>query len=379
MRARDRLHPAFTLVELLLSMTVLSVILLITLSMTNSMATLFSRTRAKIDTFQEARAGFESMTRRVSQSMLNTYWDYEYEASDAAKKKSPIGYARQSELHIVSGPTGHNAHPLLPDSEIKTVTHGIFFQAPTGFGTVKSGDEQNATLSNLLNVTGYYIDYSSDLQDRPRFLKTIVPEKHRFRLLEMNVPTENLQTYVATSGFTTSADKAFDWFRFPAVNFAKNPRKESDPRGVRMLAENIIALIVYPQRSPNDPVPEGVVKELAPAYYYDSRAYISEPTDINKRTRNQLPPIVQVTMVAIDKQSAERLMLGEADPTILPASLNLNKLFGKPSTGSGAGEEAGDQYRKDLKTLEEILLAKNLSFRIFSSSVNILQAKWSEK
>ncbi len=46
--------------------------------MLDTIASIYRRMRSRIDTFQEARAGFETVTRRLSQAMLNTYWDYVY-------------------------------------------------------------------------------------------------------------------------------------------------------------------------------------------------------------------------------------------------------------------------------------------------------------
>src|SRR4051794_5136535 len=91
-----RRGAAFTLVELMVSMGVLMLLMLITFGTVDSVSTIFKRTRARIDTFQEARAGFEGMTRRVSQAMLNTYWDYDYPVTNGKPDttKLPLGYVR---------------------------------------------------------------------------------------------------------------------------------------------------------------------------------------------------------------------------------------------------------------------------------------------
>ena len=61
---------------MLVATFVLVMILGMTLQIIKSANDLFLGTRKRIDTFQEARAGFEVMTRKISQAMLNTYWDY---------------------------------------------------------------------------------------------------------------------------------------------------------------------------------------------------------------------------------------------------------------------------------------------------------------
>ena len=128
-----------------------------------------------------------------------------------------------------------------------------------------------------------------------------------------------------------------------------------------------------------DPVPAGAPAQLAPSYYYDSREYVTKPSDqLALLTRNQLPPMVQVTMVVIDERSAERFQSTLSTPgTIATATdkLGTTSLFAKPSTSSA---EDQSQYKADLQTLEKKLVELNLSYRIFSTDVSILPAKWSE-
>lgn len=374
-------RAGFTLVELLVSMSVLMLILLVTFATTDSVSTVFKRTRAKIDTFQEARAGFEAMTRRVSQAMLNTYWDYEYPNGANGKpdtSQSPTSYARQSELHMVSGPTKEGSAPLLPAAEIQSLTHGVFFQSPQGFSAPPASATaaaSTASLANLLNVSGYFVEYTSDKEDRPKFLRTgsgVPAERWRLRLMELNQPTENFRTYKAT--MAASKIKPFDWFREPLV-------ATGEPAAKRVLAENVVALIIWPHRSPHDPPPSGAPRQLAPEYSYDSRLYTTKPSDaLAKLTRNQLPPMLQVTMVAIDETSASRLQDRQEEPKVLPDSeLELKTLFAKPSTSNNpTADTEGDQYRTDLKALEQKLVDRKLTYRVFSTDVSILQAKWSE-
>ena len=73
-----RLHPpsGFTLIEMLVSVVVLLIIMGIIFQITSETGSLWKGTTAKIQAFQAARAGFESMSRRISQATLNTYYDY---------------------------------------------------------------------------------------------------------------------------------------------------------------------------------------------------------------------------------------------------------------------------------------------------------------
>ncbi len=88
----------------------------------------------------------------------------------------------------------------------------------------------------------------------------------------------------------------------------------SSKRPVRVLAENIVALILLPKLSSQED-PKGT--KLAPQYSYNSLTKNSDPA-IN--SKNQLPPIVQVTMVAVDETSFARLQKGTRRPAWRPST-----------------------------------------------------------
>src|SRR6187402_353245 len=67
---------AFTLVEMLVSSAVLIIILAIVFELISEIGQIWRSSTSRIQTFQETRAGFEAMTRRVGQATLNTYYDY---------------------------------------------------------------------------------------------------------------------------------------------------------------------------------------------------------------------------------------------------------------------------------------------------------------
>ena len=116
---------AFTLIELLVSLTVLVLLVTILASLLRSAQDVLVRTTGQIQKFQDAREAFESVTRRLSQVTLNTYWDYD-------NPNRPTKYIRQSELRFLSGdaPTiingAGNVDPAVSPG------HAIFFQAPLG-------------------------------------------------------------------------------------------------------------------------------------------------------------------------------------------------------------------------------------------------------
>ncbi len=382
-RLPEQNRRGFTLVELMVSMAVLILLLLVTFSATDAVSTINRRTRARIDTFQEARAGFETVTRRLSQAMLNTYWDYDYPNNDRSKPPTFQAYVRQSELHFVSGPTKGGNTPLIDNSKLESITHGMFFQAPLGFSAPSGGSAPSgANLQSLLNVGGYFLEYTSDRLDRPKFLQADAAgpaERWRSRLMEFSQPSEKLSVYRATDA--GSKLEPYYWFRDPLRNSVGPDGAGTAEVLRRPLAENIVALVLWPHRSPHEPAPSGAPRQLAPAYFYDSRLYDSRPGDaLAELSRTQLPPLVQVTMVAIDETSASRLQDRLGDPETLPADeLGLTGLFERPSTSANpTAKQEGDQYRLDLQTLEKHLIEQKLTYRVFSTDVSILQAKWSE-
>ncbi|MDQ3565771.1 MAG: Verru_Chthon cassette protein C [Pseudomonadota bacterium] len=361
MDARSR-WPGFTLVELMISTAIIALLVLILVSMVGETTNVWRYTTGKVEQFRETRNAFESITRRLSQGTLNTYWDYD----DA---QQPTKYVRQSELRFVCG----SAATLLKESgAIERPTHAVLFHAPLGFvdyGTPKGKEYRG--LENLLNTWGYYVEFRDDSAFRPSFLTSLpnVPPRYRYRLMEFRQPSENNLIYTFTSGLDTGgklkAESYTDltWFR----DGASRPDAP-----VRMVAENIIALVLIPRLAKRDEQdhpkynpakPEFSI--LAPDYTYDSTARDPDPA-INPR--NQLPPIIHVTMVAIDEASAIRKdftrQTGSDDPFALKDKF----------------QRTAD-YQEDLSSgdasLEKTLAEQRINYRVFSTNVPIQAAKWS--
>lgn len=316
---RSLRSQAFTLIEMLVSMTILALIVMVLVSVLNSSTDVWQRSSSKIQVFQEARAAYEAMTRKISQATLNTYWDYEADATG-----NPIRYRRQSELAFVSGLEA----TLLPSIN-PARTHAIFFQAPLGY-------TQNANytnLRNLLNACGYFLEFGDDSEGRPTFLQSEprVPERYRWRLKELWQPTENLAVY--------QSNAPGNWI-------------PSTPSST--LAENIIALIILPKLPEAE---DSTGTSLAPEFSYDSTR------SANRATHNQLPPLVQVIMVAIDEASARRAENGATPPDY---GVQWTNLFLQATN-----------LQRDLDTLEEGLIATGVNYQIFNSTVAIEGAKWS--
>ncbi len=348
---------AFTIVELLVAMTILAAMMILLVKVIGATQRIYTSSQSKVEQFREARVAFEAVTRRLSQATLNTYWDYN-------DPNNPTRYMRQSELHFIAGP----ASTLLKETGVQpTITHAVFFQAPLGVADAAAYQ----SMPSALNAWGYFLTCDSDLDlaTRPAFLSTRIPARTRCRLMEFRQPTERMSVYCppnnAPSGFKGLTSASFGdvtaWFNTPAI--VKDTSVSPTRIVSRSVAENIIALIVSP-RSPVPPKsPTGNDYDIAPNYYYDSRLYL---TDSNNKlagpTQHQLPPTVQVTMVALDERSASQ--------------------YETPSQSTGA---LVDQrwfqnvvsYDADLGELTSLLTSKRLNYEVFSTAVPIRAAKWS--
>ncbi|MEI9895871.1 MAG: Verru_Chthon cassette protein C [Chthoniobacter sp.] len=407
MKSSPRVSAGFTLVELMVSTAIIGLIMLVLVQMTNQTSQTWRSTAEKIEKFQQARDGFESMTRRLSQATLNTNWDY-LDASGAPRDKNvgstafvkfvPIYYGRTSDLRFVSGPMKSSAFSL--DGKIVRPGHGVFFQAPFGLATTTD----YAAMDNLLNTWGYFVEAGND-PNRPDFVdKAGVPARWRSRLMEYMLPTEQMSLY-------DKADNSYTWYTLH-LNDATN-------RPVRVLAENVITLIILPKLSKPDEdartraqTPQAAM--LSPKYIYDS--FPIAPATLNPGAsggtdpgmimpKNQLPPILTVTMVALDERSAQRLAdtychnvemtsqsvhgnqrvtgsasemvmgldvaAGKVTPAVTYANLftDATRLEDDPNT-----QTPGDG---DLYDLERILVHEKLTYRVFTSNVSIRGAKWS--
>jgi uncharacterized protein (TIGR02599 family) len=440
----------FTLVELLVSTAIIALIMLLLVQVTNNISAAWRGTAEKVEKFQGARDGFEAMTRRISQATLNTYWDY-YDISGVTRNQSsaigtflPYTYGRQSDLRFVAGPMSGVPWSITQGSTmpggsggsgasvIYMPTHGIFFAAPLGLVNYTDQPIYGA-MDNLLNTWGYFVEINSDanpvINIRPPFITAANTQAQRWRgrLMELEEPTENMCSYDVSYTVNPTPNTFRDWF----VN-SLNPTilgQEGRTRPCRVMAENVIALIFLPKLSAVD---ETLRKAqgwslLSPEFTYDSSippggsAHPSANTGVQPKVgttcnpgatpstnaldaggvdpRNQLPPEIQVIMIALDERSAQRLIdltnqgasAANASATSLPDptlgriytnnSSDGNPLFttairgpsGPYTNQLGDAETAGT----DIYNFTQNLLEMKLSYRIFNTNVTIRGAKWS--
>ena len=160
-----RARAGFTVIELLVSVALLTVISLLLVSMSDQTVRVWRSTTGKLEPFRDARAAFEAMTTRLSQATLNAYWDY-----DSAL--APTKYQRRSELRFIAGPSDV---VLGADGPVRP-THCVFFAAPLGI----TEEPRYRGFENLLCTWGYYLEYRDDAALRPPFItEQMVPVRHR--------------------------------------------------------------------------------------------------------------------------------------------------------------------------------------------------------
>lgn len=257
---------------------------------------------------------------------------------------------------------------VTPPAQTNWVTDGVFFQAPRGIS--EPGVSQLAGLLSMLNTWGYFVEFGPDSALRPNIPGLVdgtrVPLKYRFRLCEMIQPANQLTIYSFTSGHPEYAENT--WF---------TPSLSTAPRPLHVVADNVVALVLIPKLTPQED-PTGAA--LAPGYSYSSgttgqAAQLSGTAAAAVNSKNQLPPVIQVTMVAADEASYGRLQAMQPGGNTMPTSLGLATLFQNVGDITNSGNPG---YAKDLQTLQNNLQASHVNYRVFTTNVRIKGARWSE-
>lgn len=370
------IRRAFTLLELLVASVVLFVVMIVLLQLTGGVGQIWRSSSGKISAFQNARAAFAVINRTLARATLNTYHDYvdaagNYRNANNPGTFAPAQFARASELHFLSGP----ASQIVPGGQpMENPGDAIFFQVPMG----ASDDDGLKNLNRTLNSIGFYIQYGQpDDASIPAWLRPLIGKVKRFRLVQVVEPTEQMKIY------TSTANSSYDlgW-----LQSFKTPPVAAQPR-TRVLAEDVPLLVLRPRLAPEDErtlaAKIGATYSastrgslLAPNYHYDSRAWQagypsgqrvkagSAPTERAGIMRNQVPPVVDLAMVSVDRHSMGRLDQSGSTP---PPPLRVpSGLFTDSS-----------KLEADLETYGRQLSDAGIRYRIFRTSVQIQGAKWS--
>ena len=291
-------------------------LLMSTISQTS---TVTRRATEKVSAFQGARSAFELLTSKLSQATMNSYWDYD-------SPTTPTKYIRKSELHFIVGPAGQDSLPGTSGTG-----QAVFFQAPGGV----TGDATYSGMDNLLNAFGYYIDYK---EESGLAFQTTAATTYRYRLMRSVVNTEYLEVYTDNS----------------ALGGAWISRNNS-----AVVAENIVYMAIWPRKATSE---DSAGNALTTTFAYNSR--LNATSSPQPDTANQLPPTVQVTLVAIDETSAQRFCISSTAPTQISSAFS--GLFTTSSVS---------QFESDLETLAQQLTANGVNFRVFTTIVPMRESK----
>jgi uncharacterized protein (TIGR02599 family) len=309
-----RRRTAFTILELLVAMAVFLLMLVIIFSVFSQTAKTVRSTSSKIDAMKTARAGFDLISKNLRQATLNTYQDYD-------NATNPTTYLRKSDLHFFIAPTAAG--------------NAVFFQSLGDYST----DATLGETTGLLSAFGFYVEYNNDTGTGTRWARPahISSNRWRYRLMQWKQPSETLSVFSDTNSraWTNSASS------------------EAWP-----VADNIIAIIFWPRLSLSD---DATGSALTGDYTYDSRS------TTNATQSAQLPPSVEVTMVAIDESSAQRFMTDSTAPAVIQ-----NALKDRFQVSTIA------QYQKDLAALETDLSARGIAYQIFTTSIPLRSSAWSK-
>jgi len=328
-------RKGFTLLELLVSLALFLLLAGVSAWMISAAQRVWGRASAQAEQFRTARQALDLIAERVAQATLNPYWQVAYDDNG-----QPLRYERASELRFRSGP----AATLLPGVTAGgSVGSAIFFQSPTGYRSDGSGEPGEA-----LNTWGYFVEYGSDAGYRPPFLTPAgVPPAHRYRLVELLDPSDQLTLFGHSSGHPDY--DGVEWFTEPAAK----------PGHKRVLAENVIAFVVLPRLSRLE---DAAGFDLAPALAYDST---ERRPQARINPRHQLPPVLEIAAVVIDERSAARVEWGTTPPDL---GVDFTALF-----------HEADQMEADLAAVRDALTRRGLDARIFRQSVPLVSARWSHE
>jgi uncharacterized protein (TIGR02599 family) len=369
---------AFTLVEMMVSMSLLMVLMMVIFSAISLASNTNKRVSADVVSFFEASTAFANMTRKLSMATLNTYMDY-YPDQSGQDPDPPLMYIRKSQLHFVISRVGGSGSDALPGGNPdENPTFGVFFQAPLGYTDPDESGVDYSRLNNLLNACGYYIQFGHDQPYLPQEILRLLPNaqdrrRYRYRLMEFLQPSENLMVYATATSILSPKNPSafFNWYKEPIRENNDNINAD-DGRVVHPIAENIIALILVPKVASID-AEKNNAQTISANYQYNSREDDGElqgnPPE-QPAQQHQLPPLLRVTMVAIDEPSA-RILQDQHKSS--PPPLVSDQLF---RTYDSRNER--QTYESDLEQLAESLseIRPKVKFRIFTTDVALRGAKW---
>ncbi|MCB1209769.1 MAG: Verru_Chthon cassette protein C [Verrucomicrobiales bacterium] len=372
--ADPRQRRAFTLLELMLAITIFTMIGVVITNAISGTQKAWTKAHATAREFREARNALDTISRNVARAELNQEWVTE-DVADPLPSFSPERWMRDSDMHFVCGPTNQ----LIPQVNNAT-SHAVFFQLPAGFTGARAVSETQSsttepvydTLYGALNGWGYYIEFGEDPRTLPDYLRNRpgaggTSKKQRFRLIEFRQPSHEMTLFKMEPDGTepllktySSQEQLYTWFREPIKN-STNGKPED--RRTTVIAENILALVITPYQPPLDSqsVASATTYALAPNYLFDSRRFQWQPSDpLAQSARHTLPPTLRLTVVAMDEARWESFSDVESVQIGLALRDAISGLFSDPT-----------RYEDDLKSIEEALEKRRIDYRILTSNISL--------
>jgi uncharacterized protein (TIGR02599 family) len=357
-------------------------------------------------------------------------------SSNGASFVPIASFSRSSELMFVCGPSANMGAVLNVSSTVPGDC--VFFQAPLGIingaidaTNVAAGKGSDKFLQKSLNSLGFYVAYNTfnNTGTIPTWLAKALniataTTPPRFRLMEYIQPTEDVTVYKYTddpvdyppAGPASSTYNVAFNFITQALNASSTAGTVTATTQSTVVAENIPLLIIRPRiesadeqtlaNSTTGPLALATTSPIvyssttansiiSPNYCYDSRAWwggyaipgASPNTRVLNSTyaklmRNQLPPILDVAMVAVDANSIIRF----GNPTVPPSQLTVQASYtGNAPNGTAYATQivtANPPFSNsvnmdiDLYNYGLWLASNHVRYRIFRASVQMEGAAW---
>ena len=350
---------SFTLIEMLVAITVLSILLVLASQVITRTSSVWMYSNYKMTQGREARVAFSSIVSRLGEATVDQY--YGYTNYLYAPAYVPGAYLRRSELRFVSG----LATNLIPTTTVvngvgltNLVTDATFFVAPLGIVT----NSAYAHLPSLLNVCGYYVQWSNVDSERPVPPLPAGNGTYRFRLMQFVQPSESMSIYSQTIPFSANANGNYPLY----TNLVTSPpwqitALQNSYTGIHPLANNVVALLLLPATNVTDS--SGI---LATNFLYNSEKANAGVTGATT-SLNRTPPVMRVVMYTIDEKSALKLPQTATVPPLYSGLFtNSYKLY-----TNSISHDPGDLAR-----FEAVLVANKLAYRRFDAAVELPRQPW---
>lgn len=379
---RARSSPGFTILEILVAVSIFAVALVAIVQAMNTVQDVWQDTRARTNEFREARAAMEALTSRISQATLDTRWVMPAPGNSPVGQQAPLTMLPESDLHFVCGPSD-----TLLDSFAAATGHAIFFQAPLGYEGPKASRKpctpEYETLPETLCAWGYFIEFGDDHERLPQFLKnpptgakSTPPRRNRFRLMEFRQPAHELRLFEMTPGQDakpvlpdlTGQRQLYEWFNEPL----QESKSDLARRRSTVVAENILAVILSPRAPTEREAASRGQREkedfdIAEEYLYDSRRHQWDTgSGEAARSRHRLPPAVDIMLIALDEADFAKLTESEA-----------NQLGTQLREAVKGRFRRAQQFENDLGAIEGDLNRRKMRYRVLRTTVAIPGGRWS--